>query len=94
MLTQKSTKSDIQKVALRIIMKQHERFTEQEIVECVLNQFVDGVEVEMVERIVAKTIEYCWREIHLTEIIDGEYVIKPDRKELVNAFLNHEGVTV
>ena len=94
MLTQNSTKGDIQKVALQMIMKQYDRFTEQDIFDLVISQFEEEVDENFVFKVVSKTIEYCKREIHLTDIIDGAYVINPERRELINAFLSHEGVTV
>ena len=93
-MTQTITNADVQKAVLKIIMKQNGRFSEQNIVELALDLFEDEVEFAAIEKIVSKTLDYCKREIHLIENVDGVYEINPDRKELVGAVFNHSGVTI
>ena len=92
-MTQKITHADVQKAVLKIIMKQNGRFSEHDILDLTLDLFKD-VESQAIEKIVYKTIDYCKREIHLIDIVDGVYEINPERKELVGAVFNHAGVTV
>lgn len=94
MLTQKSSKRDIQKVALTIIVNQHNKFTVEDIYSSLINQCEETIDKDIIEEVILKTLEYCWREIHLLDIRGSEYEINPERRELVGAFLNHEGVTV
>ena len=93
-LTKTSTSSDIQKTALRMIMKQHNNFSEQDIIDLVLSQCEDELDEEKVQKIVSKTLEYCRREIHLIDFADGGFSINHDRKDVVGAFLNHEGISI
>ena len=92
-MTQKITNADIQKAVLKIIMKQ-DRFSEQDIIDFAMDLFEEQVDNQTIKKVVLKTIDYCRREIHLINIIDGGYQINPERKELVGAVFNHSGVTV
>ena len=94
MLTKESTKSEIQKAILRIVMKQNDKFLAQDIVEDVVELFEGDFDYQLVENIVYKTLDYCRREIHLLDVNYDVFEINHERKELVGSFLNHEGVTI
>ena len=92
-MTQKITHADIQKAVLKIIINQNGRFSEYDIFESTLNLFED-VESQVIEKIVSKTLDYCKREIHLIDFVDGGFETNHDRKDVVCAFLNHEGISI
>ena len=92
-MTQMINNADIQKIVLKLIMNQSYRFSEQDIIDLALDFFED-VEHKTIEKIVSKTIDYCKREIHVIEVVDGVYEINPERKELVKEVFNHTGVTI